>query len=391
MMRVDFRSLGIAAVLVCGAFHAATGQDIRSDMLDKWVVATGQAAGAGEAAKEQAVAKALRTAVEQACGVFLTSQSKTTDYKAVYDKIIANAVGYVREYKVLEVLQQDGVTMARVRARVSTRKFEEDWAAIAHTVEQENNPRVVVAIVERTRQTNTGWTEELAEAGVVQSKIEDFFLSKGITLMDRKAAEKTSKRDVLLAVLKDDTQQIAAMGGRFDADVVVTGRASAKFGKTLEVGGVRMYQYTATLTVRVVQVDSARILAVKTYGPATYNSLQRGGGEDKALAKLAEESAPKLLAAVIEAWRKRSAVSRTVQLSISDMDYELWKTFKAEAGKLQGVQAVRLREITESVANIDVEYQFTNENLADKLSEMQTVKLKVEEITANRIRLKVSN
>jgi hypothetical protein len=91
---------------------------------------------------------------------------------------------------------------------------------------------------------------------------------------------------------------------------------------------------------------------------------------------------------VIEAWKNRANVSRTVQLSISGMDYEMWKTFEEPAKKIPGVQAIRLREITEGLANIDVEYQFTNETLADRLRQMKVVKLTVQEITANRIKLK---
>lgn len=377
----------IACVLVLSA--AASGQVVKPVPVDKWVEVTAAAAGVDEKAKDEAVAQALRTAVEQACGVFLTAQSKTQDYQLVYDKVFANAVGYVVEHKVARTWVAEGKTFAKVRVRVSTRKFEKDWAVIAHTVNQENNPRVIVAINEGIHQTIAGPTYKVKENGIVQGKVEDFFLSKGITLMDRATAAKVSKRDVLLAAIKDDNQAVAALGARFKADVVVTGRASVKYGKTIEVAGIKMHQFTATLNIRVIQTDSARVLASKSFGPVTATSLQRGGGEDKALAKLGDEFAPKLLAAVVEAWRKRANVSRTVQISITGMDYKTWKAFKAEAAKLRGVQALRLRDIVEAVGNIDVEYRYTNENLADNLTAMKTIKLEVTEITSNRIKLKI--
>ena len=359
--------------------------------VDRWVTATGRAAGGDDKARDEAVAQALRTAVEEACGVFLTAQSKTEDYRAVYDKVLANAVGYVRQHKVDKVSVDQGVTTVKVRARVSTRKFEQDWAGIRHTVNQENNPRVVVAIVEAVHHTTAGASYKVKEAGTVQSRVEDFLLSKGITLMDRGTANKTLKRDIMLATVKDDTDAVASLGARFSTDVVVVGRASAKFGKTIKIAGQSLYQYVAKMNVRVIQTDSARVLASKSFGPVTTNTLQRGGGEDKALAKLADESAPKLLAAVVRAWRRRANVSRTVQLSVSGMDFALWKTFRKEAAALRGVQALRLREITQAVANIDVEYRYKNEGLADRLTELKTVKLKVLEITANRLKLKVTD
>ena len=385
------KPLPLAVVIACVLVFAgaAFGQVVRPVPVDKWVEATAAAAGVDEKAKDEAVAQALRTAVEQACGVFLTAQSKTRDYQAVYDRVFANAVGYVVEHKVARTWVAEGKTFAKVRVRVSTRKFEKDWAVIAHTVNQENNPRVIVAINEGIHQTIAGPTYKVKENGIVQGKVEDFFLSKGITLMDRATAAKVAKRDVLLAAIKDDNQAVAALGARFKADVVVTGRASVKYGKTIEVAGIKMHQFTATLNIRVIQTDSARVLASKSFGPVTASSLQRGGGEDKALAKLGDEFAPKLLAAVVEAWRERANVSRTVQISITGMDYKTWKAFKAEAAKLRGVQALRLRDIVEAVGNIDVEYRYTNENLADNLIEMKTIKLEVTEITSNRIKLKI--
>jgi len=374
----------LAALLPAAAF----GKPKRP--VDKWVTATGRAAGTDGKARDEAVAQALRTAVEEACGVFLTGQSKTDDYKTVYDKVLANAVGYVREHKVDSVAVEQGVTVAKVRARVSTRKFQEDWASIRHTIDRENNPRMVVAIGEAVHHGTTGANFTVKEGGTVQSRIEDFFLSKGITLMDRGTAAKTLKRDIMLAAVKDDTNAVASLGARFSADVVVTGKATAKFGRSIKIAGQTLYQYVATMHVRVIQTDAARVLASKGFGPVTFNTLQRGGGEDKAMAKLADDSAPKLLAAVVEAWRKRAQVSRTVQLSISGMDYGLWKKFREEISALRGVQALRLREITEAVARVDVEYRYSHESLADRLGEVKAVKLKVLEITANRLKLKVA-
>ncbi len=365
------------------------GQVDDARAVDKWVTVEAEAAGVGGKARDQAVAQALRKAVEQACGMFINAQSKTVDYRAVYDKIFANTVGYVREHKVLKVSDAGIKTTATVRVRVSTKRFEADWATIAHTVEQENNPRVIIAIVEAVHQHTGAPNYTIEDGGTVQSKVEDFFLSKGIRLMDRKVASDVTKRDVLLAAIKNDDKEMAALGARFKADVVIAGRATAKFGKQIDVAGQRLYQYTAKLNVRIIRTDSAGLLVSKTFGPFTSNSLQRGGGEDKALAKLADAAAPKLLAAMIEAWRKQINVRRNIEIIVSGMDYKKWKIFREEAKKLRGIDALRLRDITESTATIDVEYKYSTTTLADELTALKSTKLEVTEITANRIKLKI--
>jgi len=382
-----------AFLVLAAAFSSAPGQVVvGAKAVDTWVTVTASAAGTDQKAHDEAVKQALRKAVEQACGVFLTAQSKAQDYQATYDKVFASAVGYVREHKVKRVWVENGVTYAEVTARVSAQKFEEDWAAIAHTKHQENNPRVLIIIAEATNWTTSGPAYQLLERGTVQSKIEDFFVSKGLQLVDSDQAIKTARRDLYLASVKDDPSELAAIGARFKADVVISGQASAKYGQkiTMDSGNVKvdMHQYVGTLNVRAVRTDSAQLLVSKSFGPITCNTVA-ANSEDKALAKLGEDAAPKLLSAVVEAWRGQVNVTRNITIQITGMDYEKWKAFKAEVEKMRSIQALRLREITEGVANIDVEYEQSTEDLADRLTGLKDLKLSVVEITANRIKMKL--
>jgi len=130
------------------------------------------------------------------------------------------------------------------------------------------------------------------------------------------------------------------------------------------------------------------LLASKTF-TATANSTSKTGGEDKALAKLAAQASPKLLAAVVEAWRKQVNVTRDIRLQISGMTYRDWKKFRTQAGELRGVKALRMREITESVANIDVDYEFSTDNLAESLENLKDIQLEVVEFNPNRLKLKM--
>jgi len=379
----------LAAVAVFSLALPVFGQVLEKAPVNKWVSVTGVANGLTAAAQDEAVKVALRKAVEEGCGVFLTSSSKAQDYKLVYDKIFANAVGYIREYKVTRIWTQGGKTYALVSAYVSTQKFEQDWAVIAHTISQENNPRVIIAVSDATYTATNISEENSIEAGTVQGKLEEFFLEKGIKLMDRETSARVNKRDIMLAGLKDDARELAALGSRFKADVVIYGQAAARYGNVINVGGSQLHQFTATLNIRAIRTDSAQLLVSKTFGPVTANTVQAGGGREKALAKLAEESAPELLKAVVEAWRKQVNVTRDINLNITGLTFEMWEKFEPEAKNIRGVQALRLREITEGVANIDVEYEFDTQALAKQLKELKDTKLEVTEFNPNRIKLKV--
>ncbi|MBN1555450.1 MAG: hypothetical protein JXA11_11950 [Phycisphaerae bacterium] len=483
------KPLKFVVLIVCfveiGAIFA---QPIQNPTPEQWITVTEQAAGMTQKAKDEAIAKALRRAVEQACGVFLTSESKSKNYKGVYDQVFADAVGYVKEYDVDKTWIQDGAFHAKVTALVSTRKFEKDWAVIAHTYAQEKYPRVIVVIGETTYEmvneleqenkreevdtidlkaehhargeataggvagydadaaavsgtvsrrgrvrprnwavmsaserqawlaryeaeahsedTLTGtathsrtdsaktWrrvASEMKEGGTVQTKIEDFFLDKGIKLVDRGTARNVNKRDLMLASAQEDFSRVAALGAQFDADVVILGTAAAKSGGETEITvadrKIKQHEYRAKLVVRAIRTDSAQLMVSKVY-QANSKSMRKGG-EETVLDKLADESAPKLLSAVVEAWRKQVHVTRDIQVQIAGMSYDDFKTFKEAAEKLRGVKAISLREITEGVANIYIGYEFSTQNLADNLTELKEPKLEITEFNPNRLKMKV--
>lgn len=377
------KSLVLAGLMIAGVVGALTSPAAATD---KWVVATGRIAETSTNAKDRAVKLAMRSAVEKTCGVFLSSQSKARNYKMISEKVFTNTSGYILEHKVLRVwTTDDGITSARVRVRISTKGFEKSWAMVTQAIEQENNPRVIIAMVESSQDQNYA-KYEAKENGIVQTRMEGFFVDKGVEVRDKSTSKEITKRDVLLAAIEDDATKLAALGAKFNADVVVAGRATAKYSKTLKVAGQNLNQYTASLNVRVIQCDSARVLVSKTYGPYTVSSLQKAGSQ-KALSKLADEAAPSLLKAVAAAWQKRAINSRTVRLSVNNMDYGKWRQLRDDLKKLSGIQSVRLREITKNVATIDVEGSYSNEELADELMDLGSLKLEVTEISANRIKL----
>lgn len=393
MCHLTHRRIAACVVLtavVSASSLAASGQTVKVDkVVDKWVTVTGVAAGTGVRAKDEALAAAQRKAAEQACGTFIKAQTKTKNFQTVYDRIIANTVGYVREHEPLETWTAEGKTFCKIRARVSTQRFAQEWAVIAGIVDREGNPRVIVAVVETVTWANGAPVFKIDQGGTLQTALESFLLSKKINLMDRETSAKVTKRDVMMATIKNDAKAIAALGAQFKADIVIMGRANAKYSQSLTIADTPIHQYIASLNIRVVQCDSAKIIVAENFSTLS-NTLQRKGGEQAALAKLGEDSSPKVLAAIIKAWNDSQIASRTTQVNIMGMDHATWKDFKAEVREMRGVQAVRLREIAENVVRVDIEYRFSTEILADWLTELKTVKLTVKELTAARLGLAVT-
>lgn len=382
-------ALARATIVAAGMLLIAqvtVAQRARSDAAERTITAVGTAAGVDGKAREEARNNALRKAVEQAVGVFLTAQTETDGYKAIYDQIFASAVGYVKSFREDRSWTENGSTFVEITAVVSTQQFEHDWATIAHTIAREGNPRVLVSIQESPNADDA--SAEPVYDGVSQSRIEEFLLDKGLQLMDRAQSARVTKRDLALANARDDVAAVAALGARFEADVVLVGSAEVRRAGSVTVGEATLYKYHVILNVRAIQTDSARLLCSRSFDQ-TVNLLDRTSGAPKALAKVAEEAAPEILKDVVEAWRQRAQVARTVELRISPLDFAKYRSLRDELTQLEGVQAVNLREITESVASIEVQWAHTAELLAEHLGELQSVDLEIIEVNANRLICKV--
>ncbi|MFQ5429519.1 MAG: hypothetical protein ACE5E1_04335 [Phycisphaerae bacterium] len=354
---------------------------------EKTVTVEGLAAGTDANAMEQAKQDALRRAVEQACGTFISSQTKVKNYAAVYDKAISLAAGYISSYEVLDRAVADGLSRCRVRATVSTASFEREWARLLHTIEAEDNPRCVVVVVE---DSNVDDATGPKTDGVVQSVLENFFLKKGLQLMDKGASEDVRKRDIGLAALNDNINKLAAMAAAFKADVVIKGVAEARHAGTSRIGDATLHKWTATITIRAYHTDSAQMLMSNSYSASKTSTNQNAGG-DAVLRACAQKHAGKILRDIGEAWRKRQNVRRTCQVMLENCNRRDFKAFQTAMRKVQGVQNVRLKEFVNNVCQIEIDWSYDTERLVVRIEELKVdgTAYEITEQTHDRISVKL--
>lgn len=347
----------------------------------------GHAAGTNTNAMEQAKQDALRKAVEQACGTFISSQTKVENYAAVYDKAMSFAGGYITKFTVLERRTDNGMSHCKVRATVSKASFEKEWARLRHTIEAEGNPRCVVIMVE---DNDTYDATPPKTNGVTQSIIENFFLNKGVQLMDKGASENVRSRDIALAALNDDVNKLAAMAASFKADVLIRGNAEARQAGTTPMGGRTLYKWTATLNVRAYHTDSAQMLMSKTYSATKTTSNQDAGG-DEVLRKCAEANAGQMLRDIGEAWRQRQNIRRVCQVTLENCSRRDFKAFEKALRQVTGVQNVKLKELVNNVCQVEVDWAYDLERLVSRIESLTVpdTSFEITEQTNDRVTIKL--
>lgn len=387
---------GFAVAAAAGLLASAKtlAQPDFAEPRERWITATGMAAGIDQTAAHQAKQDALRTAVERACGMFLNSQSEVEDFELIREKILGQAVGYIKEYKIVEERNDGSLSYCTVRALVSTVRFEHDWAALAQTREQEDNPRCVMIILE---DDNVDDLNEPQPNGVVQSHLENFFLQQDIQLMDKGQSEAVRQRDLALAATNDDINRLAAVAAALKAEVVLLGNAEAKYAGQLTIGGYTKAKWDCRLTIRVIQTDSAMLLASNVYRPKkTFVTDDRASGASGGLEQIARQHAATILQDLGEAWRKRINVRRILRVVLEPATRDDFKIFQQHLARVKGVQdgkeGIKLRELVNNVADLEVDWSYDLNTLADRIEQLDPpgVGYEIVEQTGDRLRVRVT-
>lgn len=138
LLRSLFSGVCAALMFATNAAHAAEIQTV------------GQASGEDPSARANALADALRQAVERGAGVNLLSKTTTKDFTLSSDEVIAQSFGYVRSYTVIDqTLGNDGVYRVTIRAEVQPGEPDRaDTMALQHIVRQKGSPRIAFVVKE---------------------------------------------------------------------------------------------------------------------------------------------------------------------------------------------------------------------------------------------------
>lgn len=386
----------ISAILTASLLFGLQGVAPAPDESGTLVRVTGRAVGTTPAAEEEARLDALREAVRRVCGAFINAQSETQDFALVRDKVLEQPVGFARVVRIIKGPEKvDELTQVQLEAEVFPARFQRRWAEFTHIKQREGNPRCVLVIAEDDDPYDN---VPPITNGLVQSELEGFFLSKKVQLMDKGITDDVRTRDLNLAAQSGDAQKAAAAGAAFKADVVVLGQAEARPGDSIVLEGHTVRRWNVTLTIRVIQCDSASILVSKTYRPDKMMTTTTGNGKD-ALTRVAKDAAPDVLADIAKAWRDRATAGRMIQLALEPCTRKQFRAIQARMiegkGVTGGEDGFQLRELANDCATIDVNWKYGLNQLADRLEELkipidgEILTFEVVEQSANRLTVRL--
>lgn len=341
------------------------------------VETTGMAAidEAGEAAaRDAAIADALRKAVEQAVGTFVSSDTIVDNYEVLTDNVYTQSQGYIKSYTITNETQTSGLYQVQVRAEVSSGTLRSDLDAMGLLQMKVENPRILFMIAEKNigqkRYVHWWWGEtdymgEIVDISAAEMALKEYFIGRGFNVVDISGSAWDFEVSDAFKVV-DLTQDGARSIGRdLNADIVVYGKAVATQGKSTE--GSALGLYIADVSAQAVRVDDGVVLGAST-GHGTSKNISSITGGIEAISRASTELGAKLTEQITAKWA--APLSVTVRLS-GVKDYKELADFKQRVkGLVRGIDVIYQRSFTGGMAVLELQTSVSAQKIADDISRL---------------------
>jgi hypothetical protein len=363
----------------------------------KTVSAEGVAAIQGSArdiARDAAIEDAQKRAVEQAIGILIDSQTQVENYQLISDKILSQTKGYIKRYNVTSETADSGLLRVRINAEVALSQLTDDLSGIGILLGRMHKPRTMMMVAEQNIGQNlTGWWMDThgaqTDISVVENTFMDLFTEKGFEFIDHQVAAQEIKVTAAYRVQDLSLAQVKSLGAQADAEVVIIGKAVAKFFGDIG-GGMKSVQ--ADLSVRAVRIDTGQVIATSTTHAAAVHVSDVTAGT-AALTKAASQASEEMLGKILAVYAKETGGTRSVNITITGLNKTQFAKFKdVLRNQVRGIKDLHERSFSGATAKISVDSKNSAQLLSDELLLMDFGAFAVEVVgsTANSLELKVT-
>lgn len=256
-------------------------------------------------------------------------------------------------------------------------------------VSVDGRPRVLVLIDEKVMGIlgTTGWEVP----NQTELTLIEHLRSDGFVLLDPETLRRNIDRNSGLRLLEGDGRSATATGLSVGAEISILGTAISKPAGA-KLFGTQMQSIQATVTARVVLNDTGEIVGTATASASKASIDEVQGGVialDEATKKLAKSLLPQLLAATDRVGEGASGIEVTIAglKSYRQLDYLLYFL----ETEVDGMTRVYLRDFTNTVATVQLEYAGTTQVLARKVAResFKGFRLEPVEVTGNQLQFSV--
>ena len=333
------------------------------DEKGKEVIAIGVADGKSAKARDGALNDALRKAVEQGVGTYVTTELTVEQKRLVEDRIYTESSGYIQSYRVLREGETDGLYEVKISALVKMGKLADDLQSIGLLIRKKQNPRVMVVIY--SREMNSSWIGVALEGNRnAENQVESRLIERGFQLVD--AGQVNRKKQLETLLLKGDPSRANKIARDYGAEILVQGEVRRTFVDQRRIFGRATRFFSNEIRLKALETDTGKVLF------SGYKTRPASGAEaliplQDATAELADE----MIAGILKQWRKDVFQAGTYELNISKASFSGLSKFKDGLRRIRGLVDIKTRSFQSGYALLEVKYQGSIEELAEKISRIE--------------------
>jgi hypothetical protein len=347
----------------------------------KKVTAIGVADGKSSRARDEALNDALRKAVEQGVGTFVTAELSVREQQLVDERIYTESRGYIQSYEVIREGSSEGIYEVQISALVKIGKLADDLHSIGLLIRKKQNPRVMVVIY--SREMSSSYLGVSMEGNRhVENQVEKGLLEKGFQVVD--AGQVDRKRQLETLLLKGDPSRANKIAKDFGAEILIQGDVRRAFVDERQIFGRPTRFFSNELRFKALETDTGKVLfsGYRTRHPS-------GAGALLPLEEATSELIDEMVAGILEQWRKDVFQAGSYQLTLSKISFTDLSRFKEGLQKIRGVRDIQVRSFQSGHALLEVKYQGSLEELAEKIMGINRPRLVITGLQSNTIEIKV--
>ena len=334
---------------------------------------------------DEALEAALKAAVEQVSGVFMSTETQMKNFDLVKDEVESKTQGFVKKYTILKEAQDAELYRMTIEAEVEKAAFFKEVNSSLETLyKRVGMPSVMIVVKENV----PGGDTDGEALSVTEKEIRRVLLMKGFRFIDFRSLPDSSVVENATAggtIKRQDVMRVAKKAG---AALVIFGSASTK-SKGL-VGQFTSIQ--ATVSLDVMRSDSNQVIASETVSQPGVH-IDATTAAVQALKKASEEILPKLVEQVSYLWVKEKNEGSIVELSIKEISFPHLMHLKKilGAGGTKGVKKVTQRSYANKEAILEVTTSKSAQDLGEAITELpfDVFEVEVEDVNANRVSLSI--
>ena len=320
-------------------------------------------------AREQAIAKSLKTAVNRAVSELVPKDTLLYHFKAFHDAFAGNTDRYIQTYKVLTeaysqtrygVVVEVGIALDAIRGRINTAGINLDTRGL---------PTLLVLVSEAGLDDmgpRYWWAPGMSRARLLsETAILEKLKSSGFRIIAHKdpqgAFDMTPYADTPVL----ETADLKALGEFYKADVVISGFSETSLLPNAMGSDIRSFRGICEL--KAVRTDSGEILTSTRQQFSTASSEEVSGSAD-AMTSAAAMAAEEIANSLVGLWRVKKQKEGMLEVEVTGTSYlSSFVKFRRKLRELPGVANVQVKEMKADRGTLSVDYAGSAKVLADLL------------------------